>query len=878
VRGKENDSTLPVVIVPRRLRHPGLRLLSLVLSVGSLVLLLVLLLGGGTNITQAAPSLSQLLFRHYPQESCDEPGNLAPNPGFECAGASPGEAADWKYDTWEGPPAIFFRSRQLRHSGDYSVFIGSGSTVSRSRWRSKPIPAYEGRIYEFSVWVNADQLSDKANVSLTFWSGWPPESDVLGWASAEGTGNTSGEWVQLVSSHMAPPRTRYIRLECRLYGAGTVWFDDAAIYEYKEGPVLGLAQSDNPDPVRPNDPLVYTLVYSNTGNSTASNVVITNTFDANVQFTGDANPPPTSGSGRAWYWHPGSLPPDGSRQIVITATVKPSVADGTVLVNQVEWRSDQTSGRLDWEETLVHSVPILTIRKTDMPDPVTAGERLTYTIVYTNSGTAPATSIFLTECYPPPTVFITATRAPLNPPANTLWQMPDLLPGGTQSVTIVMSVTESATGGIVFNNVWLVSRETPMLFVQESTVITGQPKPPYLITISPECQNVSVKAGEIVSVPYVVSNAGSQPLTNIAMAASTLQSWKGSAQIEPANIGSLPSGASHTVILTVRPAPDEISDTYSAQVIAVSSETSAQAEAKVNVPQYWGVLIEPDNMVDLQPCNEVMFTHWITNLGNFTDTITLEVFPTPSWSVTPTSVTLPDIGIGKVKLFTVTVGVPCTAQITDVGRAIVQAASATSPKEEEDFALDFIRVISPTWKIFLPVVMKDHIPPKDFCNGDFEEPLGPCWATSETVSRRCASGNCFARLGTEADDVASCQANMKSSTAELQQVFHPAATGVLTLSFEYTVHSLDVLWTDFDYMAVYVDATKIFTTTYEHTHFGCTDSVPPLPDHPITPTGTVERLIPITKGVPVTLKFRLFNDQWYNTYVDIDNVRITYVR
>jgi len=871
---KEDHPTLLMVTVLRYLRRPGL-LFGLVLGVGFLVLLLAFLLGSGTSTSQAAPSMPRRILPRPAPETCDEPGNLAPNPGFECEGASPNEPADWTCETYEGSPVAFSRSRQSRHSGDYSVFIGSGSTGSRSRWRSKPVPAREGRIYEFSVWVNADQLSDEATVSLTFWSGWPSTDTILGIVDAVGVGDTDGKWVHLMSSHMAPPGTRYIRLECRLYGAGSAWFDDASIRESIEEPVLDLAQFDAPDPVRPGESLVYTLVYSNTGSSTASNVVITDTFDANVHFIGDANPLPVGGAGQVWFWRLSSLPVDGPHQIVITTTVEFPLPDRSVLLNRVEWRSDQTSARWDLEETLVRSVPVLTIDKTDMPDPVTAGERLTYTIAYTNSGTAPTTGISLVEYYPPHTTFITATPAPDNPPVNVLWQMPGLVPGGTQSVTIVLSTSASAAG-TVFNNVLFDSHETGPVFAYEPTTIIGPPLFAFSMSLSPEGLDIPAEAGRPITAWYQLVNTGHQTLTHIIVTTGTLQNWRGRVQIEPGYVDSLAAGDYRMLTLTVQPATDEISGVYPVEITATSSETSTHTTARVLIARRVGVLVGPDYVRNAQPCDQVTFTHWITNMGNFTDTIVVNVSPSVSWLVSPTSAMCLDVGIGEACPFTVTVGVPCTAQVGDVGSFMVLAASTTGPVSER--ALDFIVVVPPTRQVFLPVVMKQFggacCLPCDggLCNGDFEEPLEPYWTVqSPPVERRCVSGNCFARLGTEADN-ALCNGDIPPHTATLAQTFAPTATGVLTLSFGYKVHTLDVLMPSYDTLGAYIDATQVFTLTHQHEHYGCGD------DHPLIVSGTVEIPVFVTHGVPTTLKFSLVNDRWFNTYADIDNVRVTYAR
>ena len=167
--------------------------------------------------------------------------------------------------------------------------------------------------------------------------------------------------------------------------------------------------------------------------------------------------------------------------------------------------------------------------------------------------------------------------------------------------------------------------------------------------------------------------------------------------------------------------------------------------------------------------------------------------------------------------------------------------------------------------------MRSYGGPDPFCNGDFEEPLSPCWTIeSPPVERRCSSGGCWARLGTEADDT-KCEGNISPTTAVLAQTFRPTATGVLTFSFQYEIHSLDVLSTAYDTLLVYVGATRVFTLTHRHEPYGCNNP-------PLIMSNTVEIPVFVANDVPITLKYSLVNDHWYNTYADIDNVRIAYAR
>jgi uncharacterized repeat protein (TIGR01451 family) len=101
---------------------------------------------------------------------------------------------------------------------------------------------------------------------------------------------------------------------------------------------LYISKIDAPDPVAPSSNLVYTLTYVNTGPLTVTNVIITETYDTNVNFV-SASPLPDVGDN---VWQVGTLGPGESGTIVITVTVDSGLPDRTILSNAVTIDSDQT--------------------------------------------------------------------------------------------------------------------------------------------------------------------------------------------------------------------------------------------------------------------------------------------------------------------------------------------------------------------------------------------------------------------------------------------------------------------------------------------------------------------------------------------------------
>lgn len=859
----ENNLVSKPIEPPRR---SVLRFLCLMATVGGVLLLLIALGGSATTSTQAAPSLVPLFQSDPDQENCYEPGNLAPNPSFECVGSSASLPADWESVTYKGKPAVFYRSQLTSHSGDYSAAIASGSRATESRWQTIPIVAREGRIYEFSVWVNAENLDGTATVSLSFWSGLPDEETLLREVFHAGTGNTPGGWARLLTSHKAPEGTRYIRLECHLLGAGTVYFDDAAIKEYVQEPVLELAQFDSPDPVQPGSSLSYRLTLSNTGNVTATNVVVTNTFDTQVLFAGDALPAPDGGTGQIWYWRIPTMTVDGPHEIVVTTTVNSPLPDYTLLQNQVEWSSDQTEIQQDIESTIVRSFPVLNIVKTDDHDPVIVGQNLIYSIVYTNSGTASMTDILILESYPPDTEFVFASPPPDNPPENTLWLMPDLPPGQHQTVTIELSTSDLGDGEVL-NTVLFDSNETSRVYVTETTTISIT-KPSYAMRFSPEQASVDVKVGQLATQPYNLGNTGTEPVTGISVGLNQPPTWQGDMWVQPAYIASLAPGAWSPVTLFLEPAAGEISGTYPVQIRATSAMALAEASATVLVGRNAQVQVEPDYIHYATPGVRITSTHEITNLGNFTDTVFVRVHPLIEWAVSPTFVSLDNIGIGQMRPFTLVITVPQEALIPSENQVIVSATSAFSPGAELAYDVVFVR----PWQMFLPLVLKPYMPSDPFCNGDFSDELKPCWddyTAIPSVERMCASGSCFVRMA-KAEDDELCAGELTPGTAVLKQSFTPAETGEATLRFEYDIHTQDVLSDLYDTLKVFVDDQQVFIVEAENPMYGChTPSM--------VVSGMAEIPISVVRGKRMTLKFHLLNsDTYFNTYANVRNVQITY--
>ncbi|MCD4739168.1 MAG: DUF11 domain-containing protein [Anaerolineae bacterium] len=87
-----------------------------------------------------------------------------------------------------------------------------------------------------------------------------------------------------------------------------------------EGAILWVTKEGSAPVVSVGDELVYTLQYKNMGNTTATGVVLTDTFPSGISVDG-VYPPAASLTDQQGVWNLAALPPSATGEIVITTTV-----------------------------------------------------------------------------------------------------------------------------------------------------------------------------------------------------------------------------------------------------------------------------------------------------------------------------------------------------------------------------------------------------------------------------------------------------------------------------------------------------------------------------------------------------------------------------
>jgi uncharacterized repeat protein (TIGR01451 family) len=167
-------------------------------------------------------------------------------------------------------------------------------------------------------------------------------------------------------------------------------------------------------------------------------------------------PPNLVTAGDGW-----TLYPRQRMTVTFAVQVDPGLADGTTLVNTADIACDQVPTPVRATISSTVSAPDLTLTKSG-PGPVNTGDRITYTIVVANSGSANATGAAISDTTPISTTFVPG-RITLAPPgAGTIGGENTLVTGLTitagQQVTVTFAVTADSAGTIR-NTAWVTSSE-----------------------------------------------------------------------------------------------------------------------------------------------------------------------------------------------------------------------------------------------------------------------------------------------------------------------------------------------------------------------------------------------------------------------------------
>jgi len=376
------------------------------------------------------------------------------------------------------------------------------------------------------------------------------------------------------------------------------------------GSDLKIEKSDAPDPVTAGSDLTYTLTVTNNGPNIADNIVAEDFLPVGVTFVSAT---PSQGAflvgvpgdpARPFTWNIGTLLSAGNATIDIVVNVSVNIPDGTVLFNDAQVSSD--SPELDNSDnvasvgTTVQAGADVELTKTDTPDPVVAGEALSYKIEIANTGPAIATNVIVTDALPDEVTFLSA-----HVEGGTGGETCSYA-AGAHTVTCSLGDIEPTTGvgaagkRFLFIDV-LVKADTPATTITNSVSSTSSTPDPDLpdntdvtedtdveteadLAIEKTCEPMKQYVGDQVRYTIVVRNNGPSDAQNVSVV-DVIPDESRYESSEPAGVeaplgtltfdlGTVPAGEERTILIDVRIAHAPALDTTITNTATVSGSSS----------------------------------------------------------------------------------------------------------------------------------------------------------------------------------------------------------------------------------------------------------------------------------------------------------------
>ncbi len=324
--------------------------------------------------------------------------------------------------------------------------------------------------------------------------------------------------------------------------------------------------------------LDFTIIVTNRGPSTATNIVLTDTLPSGLAFVSAQTTQGTTGTnGNTVTCNIGNLANNATATMTITvAATSPGLLFNMAAVTS-SIADPASANNSAFAGVVVNDAADLSVSKTASPNPAFTGSNVTFTIIVTNRGPSTATNIVLTDSLPSGLAFVSAQTAQ-GACSETNGTVTCALDNMDSNATATVIITAVATSNGTFTNTAGVASAVADLALQNnsaSAVSTNIPSAD--LQLSKTVSTNSVFVGSNLVYTVVVSNRGPSTATAVVVR------------------DALPSGFAF-----------------------VSSQTSQGTSSEVN-----GVVTCPLNNLGSNATATITITAVATSAGTFTNTATV---------------------------------------------------------------------------------------------------------------------------------------------------------------------------------------------------------------------------------------------------------------
>jgi len=300
---------------------------------------------------------------------------------------------------------------------------------------------------------------------------------------------------------------------------------------------IAIAKSADPasgSEVYPGRRIEYTLTYSNTGQSPLTNLVLQDSLPVSVTYVAGSIWPAAQGDDSDptnLEWNIDNLAAGASGTVGFAVTVNQDAPVGTSIANSATASADKALTKTSntvWHP--VGEVPLLDLELHKSADPVSGstvspGQRIEYTLVYSNTDESPLTNVVLRDSLPVSVTYAAGSIWPSglsddSDPQNLEWNIGNLAVGASGSVGFAVTVNQEAAVGASIansatasadkartktsNTVWHPVGEAPVLNLE-------------LLKSANPASGSLVSPGDPIEYTLNYQNTGTGPLTGLEL-------------------------------------------------------------------------------------------------------------------------------------------------------------------------------------------------------------------------------------------------------------------------------------------------------------------------------------------------------------------------